>query len=191
MVDLVDNGHTDKNTTHSYLELYQRVLESKRDLAKNILEIGIGPCKNSNGGSIKLWHDFFVNAEIHAVDIIHKNNVWDKIMNNKRIILHTGTNGYDQKIFDERFFSPGIRFDMMLDDGPHTLASMISFIKLYSQVMTDDGVLIIEDVQSYDWINHLTDATPEHLRKYIKIYDLRPTKNRYDDIVFMIDKLNI
>ena len=78
---------------------------------------------------------------------------------------------------------------MMLGDGPHTLASMISFIKLYLQVMTDDGVLIIEDVQSYDWIDRLIDATPGYLRKYIKIYNLRLNKNKYDDIV-MIDKLN-
>jgi len=35
----------------------------------------------------------------------------------------------------------------MLDDGPHTLESMKQFIKLYSQIMTDDGILIIEDVQ--------------------------------------------
>ncbi len=29
----------------------------------------------------------------------------------------------------------------MLDDGPHSLDSMIQFIKLYSQIMTDDGIL--------------------------------------------------
>ena len=32
---------------------------------------------------------------------------------------------------------------------------------------------------------------PEHLKQFIKIYDLRPNKNRYDDIVFTIDKSNI
>jgi hypothetical protein len=29
------------------------------------------------------------------------------------------------------------------------------------------------------------------LKQFIKVYDLRPNKNRYDDIVFTIDKLNI
>ena len=57
--------------------------------------------------------------------------------------------------------------------------------------MTDDGILIIEDVQSWDWIDTLKAAVPEHLKQFIKVYDLRPNKNRYDDIVFTIDKLNI
>ena len=52
---IVDNSRTDKNTIHSYLELYQSLLVHKKNTAKNVLEVGIY-C----GGSIKLWHDFFV-----------------------------------------------------------------------------------------------------------------------------------
>jgi hypothetical protein len=54
--------------------------------------------------------------------------------------------------------------------------------------MTDNGILIIEDVQSWDWIKILTNIVPFHLRKFIKVYDLRENKDRYDDIVFTIDK---
>ncbi len=54
--------------------------------------------------------------------------------------------------------------------------------------MTEDGILIIEDVQSMDWIDELTKVVPEDLKKYIKSYDLRYIKNRYDDIVFTINK---
>ena len=79
----------------------------------------------------------------------------------------------------------------MLDDGTHTLESMKQFIKLYSQIMTDDGILIIEDVQSWDWNDILKNETPEHLKQFIKVYDLRPNKGRYDDIVFTIDKSNV
>jgi hypothetical protein len=57
--------------------------------------------------------------------------------------------------------------------------------------MTDDGILIIEDVQYWSWTDILKEAVPEHLKKFVKIYDLRPNKNRYDDIVFTIDKLNV
>ena len=79
----------------------------------------------------------------------------------------------------------------MLDDGPHSLESMKQFITLYSQIMTDDGILIIEDVQSWDWIYVLINEVPDHLKQYIKVYDLRENKNRYDDIVFTIDKSNL
>lgn len=54
--------------------------------------------------------------------------------------------------------------------------------------MTDDGILIIEDVQSIDWIDTLKDAVPEHLKEYINVYDLRKNRGQYDDIVFTIDK---
>jgi hypothetical protein len=184
--EIVDNSKTDKNTTHSYLPLYQNLLINKRETAKNVLEIGI-----YYGGSIKVWSDFFTNANVYGLDICSINDIWDDIKNNEKIILHTSTDAYNNDFFINNFLNKNIRFDFMLDDGPHSLESMIQFIKLYSQIMTDDGILIIEDVQSWDWTDILKNAVPENLKKFIKIYDLRPNKNRYDDIVFTIDKSNI
>jgi len=186
LIDLADNSRTDKNTIHSYLELYQKLLINKKDTAKNILEIGI-----YNGGSIKLWNDFFINATVYGLDIMNIDNVWEGIKNNEKIILHTSTNAYDKSFITYQFLDKNIKFDFMLDDGPHTLDSMVKFIDLYSKLMTNDGILIIEDVQDWDWIDILEDRVPEDLKKYIKVYDLRPNKNRYDDIVFTIDKSNI
>jgi hypothetical protein len=117
-------------------------------------------------------------------------NVWEAIKNNEKIILHTSMDAYNTDFFMNHFLNKNIRCDFMLDDGPHTLESMKQFIKLYSQIMTDDGILIIEDVQSWDWIDILKNEVPENLKQFIKIYDLRPNKNRYDDIVFTIDKSN-
>ena len=185
--ELVNNNHTDKNTTHSYLNLYENLLSSKKYTAKNILEIGIG-YPGGNGGSIKMWNDYFVNANIYALDIQHINDVWDEIKNKDRINLFTSTDAYDEKNFKELFLDKNIKFDMMLDDGPHSLESMKQFIKLYSQIMTEDGILMIEDVQSIDWIDELKSVVPENLKKYIQSYDLRANKGRYDDIVFVINK---
>jgi len=183
--ELVDNSRTDKNTIHSYLPLYQNLLIKKKETAKNVLEIGI-----YHGGSIKLWSDFFINANVYGLDIIHIDNVWEGIKNKDNIILYTSKNAYNEDFFIANFLYKNIKCDFMLDDGPHTLESMKEFIRLYSQIMTDDGILIIEDVQSWDWIEILKNVVPENLKQFIKIYDLRPNKNRYDDIVFTIDKLN-
>jgi len=183
--ELADNRRTDKNTLHSYLPLYQKLLISKKETAKNVLEVGI-----LQGGSIKLWNDFFTNATIYGLDILHINNVWSELKNKERIVLHTSTDAYNHDFFTSQFLNKNIKCDFMLDDGPHTLASMIQFIKLYSQIMTDDGILIIEDVQSWDWIDSLKNEVPDDLKQFIKVYDLRANKNRYDDIVFTIDKCN-
>lgn len=183
---LVDNDRTDKNTCHSYLPLYDKLLVGKKETAKNVLEIGI-----HHGGSIKLWSDYFTNAIVHALDIMHIDNVWDNLKHNERIVLHTSTHAYSVKFFNNTFLKKNVKFDFMLDDGPHSLESMKAFIRLYSQLMTDDGILMIEDVQSWDWIETLRNEVPEDLKQFIKVYDLRENKDRYDDIVFSIDKFNI
>lgn len=184
--EIVDNSRTDKNTVHSYLPIYQDLLISKKESAQNILEIGI-----LHGGSIKLWNDFFKNATIYGLDGMNINSVWNQIKNNDKIVLYTSSDPYNNDFFITNFLSKNIKFDFMLDDGPHTLESMIQFIKLYSQVMAEDGILIIEDVQSFDWIDILKNEVPEELKQYIKIYDLRSNKNRYDDILFIIDKSSV
>ena len=184
--DIVDNLTTDKNTRHSYLSLYQELLIHKKETAKNVLEIGI-----DLGGSIKLWSDFFTNADVYGLDIMHINDIPEFLKNKEKIILYTSIDAYDNHFFITNFLNKNIKCDFMLDDGPHTLESMKLFIKLYSQLMTDDGILIIEDVQYWEWIDILKDEVPEELKMFIKIYDLRSNKDRYDDIVFTIDKSNI
>lgn len=188
--DLIDNSLTDKNTTHSYLDLYDELLIDKKETAKNVLEIGIGNFAEKNGGSIKLWRDYFTNATIYGLDILNKCYVINELFNDPKVILYTSTNAYDETFFNNELLKKNIKFDFMLDDGPHTLESMKQFIKLYSQILSLDGILIIEDVQSWEWIDVLKNEVPEHLQKYIKVYDLRHIKNRWDDIVFTIDLSN-
>lgn len=197
--DLVDETRTDKNNVHSYLDLYDELLFSRKHKTKNVLEIGIGPdipypywnqgyLLNSNGGSIKLWKDYFENAHIYTIDIIPIHSIWDGIKNNPKIHIYASQDGYNTDFVKNEFESNNIKFDVILDDGPHTLESMINFIHLYHDLLTEDGIMIIEDVQDIDWIDILTNTTPIELKKYIRVFDRRNIKNRYDDIVFVIDK---
>jgi methylase of polypeptide subunit release factors len=186
--EIVDNSRTDKNTVHSYLELYQKLLVDKKDTSKNVLEIGIGDGGQgiTNGGSIKLWHDYFINANVYALDIQNINNIWDELKNNERIILHTSVDAYNKEFVKTEFMDKNIKFDMMLDDGPHTLESMKLFIQLYAPLLADNGILIIEDIQDPKWINELYAVVPDKLKKFVSAFDLRSKKNRYDDIVLTI-----
>jgi hypothetical protein len=186
--ELAHGSSTDKNTTHSYLPLYQSLLESKRETARNVLEIGIGDFGPKNGGSIKLWADYFTSATIYGLDILPRERVMDELLNDDRVVLFTSTDAYDVGFFTTHFLAPRVTCDVLIDDGPHTLESMKQFIRLYSQLMTDDGILILEDVPTWDWIDILCNEVPDHLKPFIKVYDLRPNKNRFDDIVFTIDR---
>ena len=185
--DYCDNEHTDKNTRHSYLDLYESLFQGKKETATHVLEVGIG-YPPYNGGSIKMWEKYFLNAQIYALDIIPITDVWADILHQHRIHIYARINAYDPHVFKRLFLTKALRFDILLDDGPHTLESMVAFITLYSRVMKPDGILVIEDVQSMDWIDVLRTHTPDLLKPFIEVYDLREKKGRYDDIVFVINK---
>jgi hypothetical protein len=191
LLELVDNTRTDKNTEHSYLGLYEKLLQSRKHTAKNVLEIGIGIPEfhgGKNGGSIQLWHDYFPNATVYALEIMDIDRIYEGILNNPRIKVYPSTDGYNEEVFKKNFLDKNLKFDFILDDGPHTLETMKEFVRLYSQVLTDDGILVIEDIPDPNWVQELGDITPDHLKPYIFAYDLRPQKMRWDDIVFAIDK---
>jgi hypothetical protein len=185
LVELVDNYRTDKNTVHSYLELYETLLGSKKETAKHVLEISDGNQGITYGGSVKLWRDYFTNATIHVVDI-KPIQIWDGFRKNPRVQIHTPLDGYKPRIITELFINNDIRLDVAMDDGSHSLESMILFITLYVPLLAEDGILIIEDIPKWEWIDVLKSVVPEELRKNVEVYDLRPNKNRFDDIVFVV-----
>ena len=184
--EIVNNSLTDKESKHGYLDLYEKLLSPKKNTAKNVLEVGIGDFNFKNGGSIKLWYDYFDNATIYGLDILSIDRVIDELKNNDRIKLYTSVDAYNEEFFKNNILNSGVKFDVLLDDGPHSLESIEKFIVLYSQIMADDGILIIEDIQHINYTQNLTDLVPSNLKKYIQVYDLR--KNFSDSIVFVINK---
>jgi hypothetical protein len=188
--DLINNALTDKNTCHSYINTYERLFYPKKNLKNNILEIGIGDPKQNkeNGGSIKLWHDYFPLSTIYGLDIHHISNINDIIKNTNRIELFTSTDAYNTTFIENTFVKNNIKFDILIDDGPHTLESMIFFVKYYLPLLSDNGILVIEDIPDMNWTNILRENTPENLKQFIEVVDLRYMKNRWDDIMFIIQK---
>jgi len=184
LLDLVDNSRTDKNTSHTYLEVYDTLFEKKKLTARHILEIGI-----FEGGSIQLWHDFFPNATVYGVDIMQDRHVWPRLKEQERIVLHTGVDAYNEAFFQSEIVRPW-KYDILIDDGPHTLESMALFLSMYSHRLAEDGILVIEDVKSLVWCDILRNQVPQHLQPYVKVFDRRALKNRQDDILFVIDRCN-
>ena len=188
LADCCDNVGTDKNTFHSYLDVYEQLFSRRRESARYVLEVGIGP-PPENGGSIKMWAKYFPNAQIHAMDIIPIEQVsCREIILHPRVFLHTSVDAYDPLIVTNKFTSKSLKFDILIDDGPHTLESMVQFLKLYLPLLADKGVLVIEDIQEMDWINELKAVVPRDQQSLIKVFDRRNVKGRYDDIMFVIDR---
>jgi spermidine synthase len=172
---------TDKNTVHCYISsVYENLFNDIQDTCKNVLEIGI-----HQGGSIKLWKEYFINATIYAVDN-NKNAVFPKDTSDEKIKLYVN-DAYSLRFVDS---VPNNNFDLIIDDGPHTLDSMIKFLQYYQSKLNENGILIIEDISDMNWIENFKPyILPENIEKY-SVYDLRDVKGRYDDILFVIDKRN-
>ena len=173
---------TDKNTVHSYLSLYDELLCRKKFTCRNMLEVGI-----CFGGSIELWDKYFPNGTIIALDILEERRLPDLLKNQNKIRMISG-DAYSPFLFSSLF--RGKKFDFVIDDGPHTLESQIKFLTMYSMLLEEDGILIIEDVGDINYLEILKENTPPNLQPFIKTFDLRKNKNRYDDLVFAIDKSN-
>mgnify|MGYP001173139959 CR=1 FL=1 len=189
LINLADNSLTDKGTQHTYLGVYEALFENKKNTATDIIEVGIGCFFDKNGGSIKLWKNYFSKAVIHAIDVLPQNRVIDELIDDSRVSLHCLSNAYDLNFVVKNFYHKNIEADIIIDDGEHSLESMKKFLDLYLPILKEDGILVIEDIQEESWLEQLRLHTPEQFKDYIQIFDLRGVKSRYDDILFVINKL--
>ena len=114
---------------------------------------------NSNTNTNKLGQYFTTNNEL-------KEKVYSFILNKPKLILEPSI-GQGDLVAHVTDKIKNIKFDIILDDGAHTLESMIKYIELYSKILNDDGILMIEDIPDILWIDSLKNCTPEHLKQYI------------------------
>jgi hypothetical protein len=180
-------GGTDKASIHSYNDVYDKLFLPYKEKKGNLLEIGI-----YGGGSMLLWNEYFKNYKICGVDI--ENLIQDNI--NNYINQHSDkidiiiNDAYSDELVNNLKDKYG-HFDIIIDDGPHNEESQIMFIKKYLPLLNNDGLLIVEDIWDINSVNKFINSIPysdEYEYQY-NIYDLRDIKNRWDDILFVIKKV--
>ena len=110
---------TDKSSKcHNYTAVYEQMFSGIRDEPLKILEIGIAA-----GASLRMWLDYFPNAEVHGVDITLE-HLETALINNERVHLCLG-NQNDKDFLD----SMETDFDIIIDDGSHQVADQIFTFK--------------------------------------------------------------
>jgi hypothetical protein len=151
-------------------EVYEYLFKDIRNLAKKILEIGV-----DNGGSILMWREYFPEANIIGID----NKDCPQLADRDRVEF-IASDAYKIELVD---LLPN-DFDVIIDDGPHTLESMTFVIKEYLNKINQNGIIVIEDIQEFNWTNILRRLVPEGFS--VETRDLRRIRNRYDDILMII-----
>jgi predicted O-methyltransferase YrrM len=175
---------SDKGSIHSYLQLYQHLFASKRMRARNVLEIGA-----ANGGSILMWHEYFMNAVVWGLDRlteIPQNMI--ELSSSPRARIIYGQDAYNRSFVERTFVDTNITLDVFIDDGPHFKDSMEESINLYLPILAPDGIFVIEDVAVQKWLVDLYRRTPIEDRKYVEMFDMSGAKDCPDDIAFVINR---
>ena len=174
---LITDKYIGNQQCHSYVEnFYGHVFPPRKFSTQKILEIGI-----ATGGSLWLWERFFPSAMIYAVD--KEGFMGNKFMGQPRIITIEG-DAYSNDIVDK---FANISFDIIIDDGPHTLESQVLFLKKYIPKVAPGGIIIIEDIASEDYLPILGESVPENLQDRIKIHDTCKIDNRFDSRILYIE----
>lgn len=181
---LKDAGYeTDKGSIHSYIPVYEKLLEPYRETALNVLEIGL-----FNGNSMRMWCEYFTEAKIHGIDcsltphdgmadlkpLLYDINVKGGM--NAKVHIFDAENEQQAK---EHFKKT--KFDVIIDDAGHEINQQINLVNIWFPYLTKKGIYIIEDIQDIDKTGNLFAGIGGH------IIDRRSVKGRYDDVIVILE----
>lgn len=159
----------DKGTAHSYMPIYAKLLKQDADF----LEIGVW-----EGHSLAMFSEFFT-GEVIGLDIDISRNKFG----NKAFLCNAISPKEIKKTLGD------LRFDYVIDDGSHRLLDQkISFALLW-EYLKPGGIYFIEDIMGIAELQNLKEFCLYFQPAQITEWDLRANKNRYDDILLAIQKV--
>jgi len=174
--ELMSKGHPYIWLSHSYTDYYSRLLEQFRYNIQNVFECGIGstnpniPTNMGNqytpGASLRVWMDYFPNANIFGADI-DRNVLFEE----KRIKTFY-VDQTNSKSIIEMWNEIGVEnIDFILDDGLHTFDAGCCLFENSISKLSKNGIYIIEDVQIADLLMYQTYfSSKEYLVDYVILH---------------------
>jgi hypothetical protein len=160
--------HSDKGTNHSYINVYEKILEPYRNRKINFLEIGV-----NKGYSMLLWQKYFTDSTFYGID---SQDIAFYTKDYNYIVADINSSSYISEVLGDTMF------DVIIDDGSHKIEDQVHALNLLYPRLKEDGLFVVEDVDNIDASKHL-------FEKYNPtIYDNREQQNRWDDVLVIINK---
>ena len=160
-----------------YFDVYERHLNKFINKSPRVLEIGI-----QRGGSIELWQKYFGDGcEIIGIDI-DPNCL--SLSYDKNIKIHIGDQS-DTKFLEKLIFLYG-NFDIIVDDGGHSMIQQITTLQTLYPYLNIGGVYIIEDVHTsyHEWPKWNNMTFMEYTKNLIDVMNsshiVQPLKNNFE-----------
>lgn len=141
MDDLALAAGADKASSyHNYTRVYSQYFAPLKNEPIKFLEIGV-----YKGASVNLWEHYFTNADLHFMDIDFSRQEY--ISQN---VSYHNVNQEDAAALDA-FRKVEGEFDIILDDGGHTMKQQITSLIYLITAVKSGGMYIIEDLHTSYW----------------------------------------
>ena len=130
---------------HHYFKIYD--LHFNRFIGKNpiILEIGV-----SEGGSLEMWNSYFNGkCQIYGIDIDKKCLKIPNILQADNIKVDIGDQS--NRNFWKEYLKDKPKFDIVTEDGGHTMSQQIVTYEELIDHVSDNGVYLCEDLHTSYW----------------------------------------
>jgi len=180
---------TDKNTTHSYAELYEALFASRRDSARAVLELGV-----YSGASVVVWAEYFASAAVVGADITLTHVRFGADHPRIRMVKTDATVPAaiaDVAAAAAELGAPAAQgYDVILDDASHDPKHQVASAELFVPSLAPGGLYVIEDIAEDNAAfvrENLARIAAEHGLSFAW-HDLRDKKRRYDDIVAVLER---
>jgi hypothetical protein len=175
---------------HTYADYYHDIFFHCRKNVTKVFECGIGtnnPSLPSSmgicgkpGASLRVWRDYFTNAEIIGVDIDK-----DILFSEERISTFCVDQTSKKSI--EKMWNM-IRtddFDLMIDDGLHTFEAGVCLFQNSIDKLSSTGIYVIEDVTPRDLMRYKNYFFKlKYETRFINLY--RPNTHLFDNSLVII-----
>lgn len=137
LLELGQKYGTDK-VQSGYLPIYEQYLSPMRATAKKVLEIGV-----AGGASLRMWRDYFAEAKIIGID--HNREYCLQVAGEERIgtVCEEATHPDAWAVVKDSF---GRDFDILIDDGSHFTADIITAFGFAFPLVRSGGIYAIEDM---------------------------------------------
>jgi cephalosporin hydroxylase len=127
---------TDKGV--DFTSVYHSLLSHVREAPLRLLEIGL-----YNGGSLRMWREYLPNATLHGIDVDRRTLAYELEIPGTKVRLVDQADARALRAFVDEL---GGSYDVILDDGGHTMEQQIvSFEVLFPHVVSG-GIYVIEDL---------------------------------------------
>ncbi len=132
---------------HTYTPAYYELFKDRISTIKKVLELGIGYPETmthvtdyKSGASLKMWRDFFPNAQIYGADVES-----ESMINDTRISSFICDETKEEDIVNLLKLT-GKDIDIFIDDGSHKWQHQSYLAKTILPMLNKNVTYIIEDV---------------------------------------------